>query len=86
VDALTGEASTATGYCGLLLTTRYHRSTVLPVPDSDFLTVAEFAKQVRVSEKTVRAAINRGEIPTLRLGARIRIPRSALETLAKRPA
>lgn len=56
------------------------------MPEPDYFTVVEFAALLRVSEKTVRSAIKRNEIPTVRLGPRIRIPRSALETLAKRPA
>lgn len=54
--------------------------------EQDYFSVAEFAALTRVSQATVRRLIDKGEIPTLRLGVQIRIPRTALDTLAKRPA
>lgn len=45
------------------------------------LTVAEAARLLRICPNSVRAAIQRGEIPCLRIGRRILIPRAALDAL-----
>jgi excisionase family DNA binding protein len=45
----------------------------------DTYTVAEVAARLGVSDVTVYAACNRGEIPTLRLGKRYLIPRRMFE-------
>lgn len=51
------------------------------------LTVEEVAGILRVNPKTVYRAIERGELPGLRFGRVIRVPRHALEqTLERRAA
>jgi excisionase family DNA binding protein len=47
---------------------------------SPLLTVAETADRLRISEKTVRRLIDRGELPSLRVGVQIRIDQSELES------
>lgn len=42
------------------------------------LTVDEVAKVLRVSRQTAYEAVRRGELPTLRMGRRILVPRAAL--------
>lgn len=42
------------------------------------LTVAETAEQLRVSDRTVFNLINRGELISIKVGNRRRIPRQAL--------
>jgi excisionase family DNA binding protein len=44
------------------------------------LTVAETADRLRVSEKTIRRMIDRGDLPALRVGAQIRIAEQELES------
>lgn len=56
------------------------------MPDrSPFLTVAEAAAYLRVSETAIYRAVRRDEIPAIRVGSAIRIPRTALE-LDEKPA
>ena len=57
----------------------------MPVTAERFLTVDEVASEFRVSKRTVYRAVERRELPSIRLGARIRIPVAALEDLL-RPA
>jgi excisionase family DNA binding protein len=48
-----------------------------------FATVAEFASEFRVSDKTARELIRSGKVKAVRLGPHIiRIPRSEIERLA----
>jgi excisionase family DNA binding protein len=47
--------------------------------NEEFLTVAEVATLLKVNEQTVRNWIDRGELPAVRAGRRVRIRRSALE-------
>lgn len=42
------------------------------------LTVAEYAQLARASKDAVYDAVRRGDIPSVRVGRLIRIPRSAL--------
>lgn len=44
-----------------------------------YLSVTEFARRARVSPPAVYRAVQRGEIPTLKIGKSIRIPESALQ-------
>lgn len=44
-----------------------------------FLTVAEVARAVNVSQMTIRRLIDREELPALRIGRSIRIRRSAVD-------
>ncbi len=57
-------------------------------PDLHYLTVHEVAGLLRLSERTVRTAVKSGEIPSMRIGGSIRIPRSAVDTFGetRRPA
>lgn len=48
-----------------------------------FLTPAEAARLLRVSEDTVRGMLNAGTLPGLRLGRLWRIPEAALEDWAR---
>lgn len=49
-----------------------------------FLTVKELAELLRVSRRTAYMLVQSGEVPSVRVGGSIRIPRAALaEQLAK---
>jgi excisionase family DNA binding protein len=50
-----------------------------------FLTVPEVAELARIDQRTLRRAIDAGEIPTARFGNTVRIPTSALLRLAGLP-
>ena len=43
------------------------------------LSVAEFAKALGVAEPTVYTAVKRGEIPAVRIGDRVLIPKAVLD-------
>jgi excisionase family DNA binding protein len=45
------------------------------------LSVADAAAYCSVSAKSMRRAVVRGEIPVLRLGSRVIVPRAALDAL-----
>lgn len=47
------------------------------------LTVAEVAKMLSVSERTVRNLCNRGEIPHITVGSQIRIDKEDLQNYIK---
>jgi excisionase family DNA binding protein len=49
-------------------------------PD-EYLTVAEVAGILKLNQQTVRNWIDRGELPALRVGRRVRILRSDFDTL-----
>lgn len=51
---------------------------MIPDPIPKFLTVREVAELLRLHVSSVRAAIERGEIPALRLGHKFRISSEAL--------
>ncbi len=55
--------------------------------DSDrlTLTVDEVARLLKLSRNSCYEAIKRGDIPSLRIGKRILIPRAALEAILNRP-
>ena len=46
--------------------------------DPDLLTVREAARLLRVGKNLAYELVQRGEIPSLRLGRQIRVPRAAL--------
>lgn len=50
-------------------------------PRTAFVTVDDFAKALSVSPSTVRNAINRGEVHTIRFARAVRIPVSEFERL-----
>ena len=50
------------------------------------LTVVEVAKILRIGKISAYQAIERGEVPSIRIGRRILIPRFALEQLLTRPS
>jgi excisionase family DNA binding protein len=45
------------------------------------LTVPEAAELLRVGERSIYAAVHRGELPAVRIGRRIVLPGAALERL-----
>ena len=47
----------------------------------EFLTVAEVAEMLKLNQQTVRNWIDQGSLPALRVGRRVRIPRSDLEQM-----
>jgi excisionase family DNA binding protein len=52
-----------------------------PVALPPVLTVTEAATLLRISRNSAYEAARRGEIPTIRLGRRLLVPRAALERL-----
>ncbi len=49
--------------------------------DESFMTVAEVAETLKLNQQTVRNWIDRGSLPALRVGRRVRIRRSDFERL-----
>ena len=49
--------------------------------EDTFLTVAEVAELLKLNQQTVRNWIDRGSLPALRVGRRVRIRRSDLERI-----
>ena len=47
--------------------------------EEEYLTVAEVAANLKLNQQTVRNWIDRGELPALRVGRRVRIKRSDYE-------
>ena len=54
--------------------------------NTDFLTVAEVAEQMRVSKMTVYRLIHSGELPAVRFGRSFRVPEVAVEEYVKAAA
>ncbi len=52
-----------------------------PESTDSFLTVAEVATLLKLNQQTVRNWIDAGSLPAVRVGRRVRIPRSALDQL-----
>jgi excisionase family DNA binding protein len=50
----------------------------------EFLTVAEVAAVLKLNQQTVRNWIDRGELPALHVGRRVRVRRSDFEALLER--
>ncbi len=53
--------------------------------DVRFLTVAEVADMMRVSNMTVYRMVHAGELPAIRFGRSFRIPETAVEALIQAP-
>jgi excisionase family DNA binding protein len=53
--------------------------------DMRFLTVAEVAEMMRVSNMTVYRLVHSGELPAIRFGRSFRIPESAVAAAVQRP-
>ena len=53
--------------------------------DVRFLTVAEVAEMMRVSNMTVYRLVHAGELPAIRFGRSFRIPESAVVAAIERP-
>ena len=49
----------------------------------EYLTVADVAATLKLNPQTVRNMVDRGEIPAIRIGRRVRITRSDLEQVLK---
>jgi len=54
--------------------------------DMRFLTVAEVAEMMRVSNMTVYRLVKSGELPAVRFGRSYRIPETAVEAAVQLPA
>jgi excisionase family DNA binding protein len=52
--------------------------------DDEFLTVADIARVLKLNQQTVRNWIDRGSLPALHIGRRVRIRRSDFEALLER--
>ena len=52
-----------------------------PEDPPDILTIAEAARRLRVGRNTAYEAARRGELPVVRIGRRLLVPRRALERL-----
>jgi excisionase family DNA binding protein len=50
-----------------------------------FLTVAEVAEMMRVSNMTVYRLVHSGELPAIRFGRSFRIPETAVEAVIQTP-
>ena len=57
-----------------------------PLSDMRFLTVAEVAEMMRVSNMTVYRLVKSGELPAVRFGRSYRIPESAVAAAVQLPA
>ena len=53
--------------------------------DVRFLTVAEVADMMRVSNMTVYRLVHSGELPAIRFGRSFRIPETAVEAVIQLP-
>lgn len=61
-------------------------STSVPAPlERQALTIGEAAQRLGVHRETLRAAIERGEVPAARLGRRWLVPVAALDELLSSP-
>jgi excisionase family DNA binding protein len=56
-----------------------------PLSDLRFLTVAEVAEMMRVSNMTVYRLVKSGELPAVRFGRSYRIPESAVAAAVQLP-
>lgn len=52
----------------------------------ELLTVAEIAERLRLNQQTIRNWIERGALPAIRIGRRVRVKRIDFEALLARPA
>ena len=51
------------------------------MPDSRVMTIPEAAKELRLGVRNASLAAQRGEIPTIRIGRRLLVPRAALNRM-----
>ena len=51
--------------------------------DPEFYRIIEVAEIMKVSRATAYALVRSGEIPTVRFGATVRVPRTALERVVE---
>lgn len=49
--------------------------------DDEFLTVAEIAERLKLNPQTLRNWIDRGDLPAVRIGRRVRVRRTDLERI-----
>jgi excisionase family DNA binding protein len=49
--------------------------------DDEYLTVAEVAERLKLNQQTVRNWIDQGSLPAVRVGRRVRVRRSALDSI-----
>jgi excisionase family DNA binding protein len=61
-----------------------HVAMATPLPASPFLCIAEAASWLGVSVSTVKRLIGRGELTTVRIGGRRKIPNTALLAYVRR--
>jgi excisionase family DNA binding protein len=54
---------------------------ILPAFESWTLTIPETARRLRIGRRQAYEAAARGEIPTIRIGARVLVPVAALERM-----
>lgn len=54
------------------------------LPDADWITVSELAAYLRIPRSTAHLLVDRGEVPHIRVGRHIRIPREAVLRLRQR--
>jgi excisionase family DNA binding protein len=47
--------------------------------EAAYYTTTEFAEMFRISDRTVRRMISRGQLPAIKVGGQWRIPREAVE-------
>jgi putative molybdopterin biosynthesis protein len=51
----------------------------MPITDEHFLTVRELAAYLRVSRRKAYELVANGEVPSVRIGSALRIPRAELD-------
>ena len=53
------------------------------MPKQSVMTVEEAAEILRISRNTAYEAVKRGDIPSIRIGRRVLVPRTALEKMLR---
>ncbi len=53
-------------------------------PEETYLTVAEVASILKLNQQTIRNMLDRGDLPFVRLGRRVRIKRSDFDQFVER--
>lgn len=59
-------------------------TTPAPLPPDELLTVEEAAAELKLHPQTIRALYRAGDLPVVRLGRIVRIPRSGIDALIER--
>jgi excisionase family DNA binding protein len=67
--------------CGASRTTEASRATQEDADERLTFTVEEAAKRLGISRNFAYRAVSRGEIPSVRIGRRLLVPKAALEKL-----